>query len=199
MYDWRKMTREAQAARLIDRMVGSRPWHSPLHRFLPGQRRYIVTAACYEHAPYIGHCDERMDELADLLYGIATRHSERVFAWVVLPNHYHAVLQTPDAEALLRELGLMHGRTSHKWNGEEGLRGRKVWSGDVEREMRSERHLWASINYVHHNPVKHGYVKRWQEWPWSSARSFLEDVGMERATEIWREYPVLEYGKDWDD
>ncbi len=63
----------------------------------------------------------------------------------------------------------------------------------------SERHLWASINYVHHNPVKHGYVTRWQDWPWSSAISFLADVGTERAKEIWREYPVKDYGKNWDE
>lgn len=64
--------------------------------------------------------------------------------------------------------------------------------------MKSERHFWATLNYVHHNPVHHGYVKQWQDWPFSSARDYLAEMGKERAAEVWREYPLLDYGKDWD-
>jgi putative transposase len=52
--------------------------------------------------------------------------------------------------------------------------------------------------YVHHNPVHHGYVRRWQDWPWSSARQYLETVGPEEAKRIWLTYPILDYGKKWD-
>ncbi|HEX6189161.1 MAG TPA: hypothetical protein VFZ40_13865 [Pyrinomonadaceae bacterium] len=34
--------------------------------------------------------------------------------------------------------------------------------------------------------------------PWSSAAAFVERVGRETASKIWREYPVLDYGKKWD-
>lgn len=54
------------------------------------------------------------------------------------------------------------------------------------------------MNYVHHNPVRHRYVKRWQEWPFCSAGAFLEAVGRETAEEIWREYPLLDFGEEWD-
>jgi len=64
--------------------------------------------------------------------------------------------------------------------------------------MKSERHFLATLNYVHHNAVHHGYVERWQDWPWSSAREFLEQVGYERAERLWKEYPILDYGKKWD-
>ena len=65
-------------------------------------------------------------------------------------------METPDVKALLRELGLLHGRTAHARNGEEQARGRKVFFRAVERAMRSDRHYWATLNYVHHNPVRHG-------------------------------------------
>jgi putative transposase len=68
----------------------------------------------------------------------------------------------------------------------------------LEREIKSERHFLASLNYVHNNPVKHGYVKKWQDWPYSSARGYLATVGDDEAIRIWHEYPVLDYGKDWD-
>jgi putative transposase len=44
--------------------------------------------------------------------------------------------------------------------------------------MKSERHFWVTLNYVHHNPVHHGYVKRWLDWPWSSARQYLAETGL---------------------
>jgi len=65
--------------------------------------------------------------------------------------------------------------------------------------MRNDAHFWATLNYVHHNPVHHGYVGRWQDWPFSSAREYLEEMGKSRAEELWREYPILDYGKGWDD
>jgi len=59
-------------------------------------------------------------------------------------------------------------------------------------------HYHVLVNYIHNNPVKHGYVDNWQDWLWSSAAQFLERVGRERALQIWREFPVLDYGKKWD-
>ena len=55
------------------------------------------------------------------------------------------------------------------------------------------------MNYVHHNPVRHGYVKRWQDWPYSSAKHFLDHVGADEAGRIWKEFPLMDYGKGWDD
>jgi len=46
--------------------------------------------------------------------------------------------------------------------------------------------------------VHHGYVEKWQDWPWSSAARHIERVGHETAAKIWREYPILDYGKKWD-
>jgi putative transposase len=42
------------------------------------------------------------------------------------------------------------------------------------------------VNYIHHNPVRHGYVAKWQEWPWSSARDYLSRVGDEEALKRWK-------------
>ena len=65
--------------------------------------------------------------------------------------------------------------------------------------MRNSAHQWATINYVHHNPVKHGYVEKWHEWPWSSAMDFLASMNREEARQIWKAFPIERYGKGWDD
>ncbi len=99
---------------------------------------------------------------------------------------------------LRKEIGKVHGRTATMWNRADAAVGRKVWFNFFDRNMRSKRHFWASLNYVHHNAVHHGYVEKWQDGPFSSARRFLEDVGAEQARAIWNKYPILNYGKSWD-
>src|SRR5262249_27483165 len=111
----------------------------------------------------------------------------------------HALVETSKIRGLLREIGLLHGRSSFTWNGEESTRGRKVFFRAADRAIRSERHYWATLNYVHHNPVHHGYVAQWPEWPWSSALEYLKQTDPEEAKRIWRDYPLKDYGRGWDD
>jgi len=198
MYDWRKMT-PAERARVMEiRRARSHPKHSPPHWDRKGSRQYIISAACYEHKSIIGESYDRMSDCEFDVLDVCRRFSSEIYAWCVLPNHYHVLLMTEQLRELVAELGKFHGRSSFKWNGEDGKRGRKTWFNCFERAMKSERHFWASLNYVHHNPVHHGYVERWQDWPWSSAAEFLERVGHDEAEKIWLEYPILDYGKKWD-
>lgn len=197
-YLWRKLSPAEREDLLAWRKFMNRPWRRPPH--LASERtRYHICAACYEHAPHIGFSPERMKAFCDVLLGELGKHGSQIHAWCVLPNHYHALVETQDILALLDELGRMHGRLSFQWNGEEKRRGRQVWCGAVERFMRNDGHFWATLNYVHHNPVRHGYVDRWQEWPFSSAKDYLEQMGQAEAARIWQEYPLLDYGTGWDD
>ncbi len=98
----------------------------------------------------------------------------------------------------MKSVGQFHGRYSYEWNKEDNRQGRKVWHGCFDRSIRSDRHFWATVNYVHHNPVHHGYVEQWQDWLFSSAARYLEEFGRDKVLEIWRKYPILDYGKKWD-
>ena len=140
-----------------------------------------------------------MQAFSDSLLALFERHHAQVHAWCVLPNHYHALIETRDMLGVLADLGKLHGRLSFLWNGEEAARGRQVWCGVSERYMRNDGHFWATMNYVHNNPVHHGYVAKWQDWPFSSATEYLAESGRPFVEEIWRKYPVLDYGKGWDD
>jgi putative transposase len=199
MYDWRRLSEHDRQFLLNQRIARGFPWHAPPHFKYEGERRFLITAACYDHKPIIGATSERMASCESDLLEICSEKATEVFAWCVLPNHYHLLLQTPVIEDLLKSIGKFHGSSSYNWNGEDDSRGRKVWFKSVERSMRSERHYYATLNYVNNNAVKHGYVSRWQDWPYSSAAQYLEKVGVDEAIRIWRAYPVLDYGKDWDD
>jgi putative transposase len=197
MYLWRRMTPQQQQEALQHRQQYRRPWHGPPH-YTSECQVYLFTAACYEHRPIVGARAGRLAAFeADLLETVAG-HSSHNWAWVVFPNRYHFLAQVPDLKGMLRALGRLHGRTSHRWNGEEECRGRHVWYRVAETAIKSDRHFWATLNYVLHNPVRHGYVERWQDWPYSNAAEFLAGIGYDEAVRRWREYPLFDYGKDWD-
>lgn len=198
MYDYRKMTPAQRHEAVEYRRLRMRPWHSPPHWEFQGPLQFMISGACYEHKHIIGVTPERMTACEVELLTICERFAKNVYAWCVLPNHYHLLVRTDTLKELRAELGRFHGRTSFKWNGEDQCRGRKVWHNCLDRGIKSHRHFWASVNYIHHNPVHHRYAEKWQDWPWSSAAGFLERVGRETAERIWREYPVLEMGKTWD-
>ena len=54
--------------------------------------------------------------------------------------------------------------------GERGIWQRRFW----EHAIRDDRDYAAHIDYCHINPVKHGYVKRVVEWPYSSFHRYVE-------------------------
>jgi putative transposase len=197
MYRWRKMTAKQRAAALSSRQLQHLPWHGPPH-YEADSGLYLMTAACYEHHPIIGTSPTRMAEFETALVTTAGEYGQSVFAWIVLPNHYHMLVRALDIKRLLSALGRMHGGTSYRWNGEDGKRGRQVWHRAAETVIKSEGHFWATMNYVLHNAVRHGYVRRWQDWPYSNAAAYLSAVGIEVAKQRWLSYPLFDYGKDWD-
>jgi putative transposase len=197
-YIWRRLTPAQRNDLLAWRKRHGLPWHRPPHR--AGEHaRYHVTAACFEHRPYIGVYQSRMERFSRALLDAVTGEGASVHAWCVLPNHYHLLLESTEILKTLATLGRLHGRMSFDWNGEENTRGRQVWCGAAERFMRNDAHFWATLNYVHHNPVHHGYVKRWQDWPFSSAQEYLDQMGRDFAEQTWKTYPLMDYGKGWDE
>ena len=128
-------------------------------------------------------------------YGEACEKAENVLAWCVLPNHYHVLVETVHISKVVRKLGQLHGSTSYYWNKTEGKRGRKCWHRCADRAMRTELHKWVTLNYIHHNPVHHQYVDSWQDWLFSSAKSYLEIISPEIAEVRWLDEPREDHGK----
>ncbi len=140
-----------------------------------------------------------MADFEEVLIQAVRAESDELLAWCILPNQYHLLVRCDDMRLVKKVIGTIHGRTSFRWNRTDNQRGRKVWHSCLPGELRSVRHKWATLNYIHHNPVHHGYVMKWQDWPFSSAISYLETVGYDMAKKRWNQYPILDYGKGWDD
>ena len=196
MYDYRKMTPEEQQCVLQQRRERGFPLHAPPH-FRSVSGTYLITSTCYEHRPIFEHPDD-LSWLADEALNAFTAANLPHPAWVFLPNHYHVLLETEDLSIVSEVLRLLHSRVATTINGRHHQRGRRVWYRFSDRLIRSERHYFASVNYIHYNPIKHGYVDRMGNWPWSSLHEYMEVQGEEWLGRIWKTYPVKNYGKGWD-
>jgi len=198
MYLWRRLSDAERKEIMRTRIHRGGTWRRPPVWNHTGEARYLLTAACYEHSDIIGTSSKRMSEFEDMLLITLANTCEGIFAHVILPNHYHALVGTNDIVKVRAALGKLHGRCSRMWNLQDALVGRKIFHGTAETRLKSDRHFCASMNYVHHNPVRHGYAKRWQDWPWSTAKNYLDSVGEIEAQRHWREYPIDRYGVGWD-
>jgi len=197
MYHWRQMTEAQRAEALGLRKQNGQPWHGPPHGL--EKHWHHVSAACYEHRPILGESPERMAAFEKELLCALAPVSEGVSAWCVLPNHYHVLLQCVNLPAVRRALGALHGRTSHDWNAVDGLPGRKCWHRCLPKALKNESHRWATLNYIHNNPVHHHYAKHWQDWPFSSAVQYLDAVGRQFAERMWKKHPIFKMGEGWDE
>jgi putative transposase len=197
MYRFRRSTPAERLDLVFERLEREFPPHSPPHIDGP-ERSFLITAACYEHQQLMLE-DSRRLELLDELRQVIKEPISSIEAWVVLPNHYHLLVDTANLGELGKALGLVHGRTSRRWNLEDDRPGRKCWYRFSDRAIRSDSHYFACLNYIHANPVKHGHVKSGLDWVTSSVHQFESELGIATLRDLWKKYPVGEMGRGWDD
>ncbi len=197
MYRYRKLTTRQRADLVRFRGRHGFPLHSPPH-LEDAAGWYLITAATFEHRPYLADDADRAEILRQLFEEFEPQGIECA-GWVVLPNHYHVLVHTVDLAKAASALGRVHGRTARALNGRDKTPARKVWYRYSDRLIRSERHYFTTLNYIHHNPVKHGYVEQPRQWPCSSVHWYEEELGREWLRDCWVQYPIRDYGKGWDD
>jgi REP element-mobilizing transposase RayT len=103
-----------------------------------------------------------------LLYFDGVRY--KLPAWVVMPNHVHALI-VPKAEFALEDI--VHSWKSFTSNEANKLLNRsgRFWQEDYyDRFIRNAQHYLDAIEYIEKNPVKAGLCRRPEDWPFSSAR-----------------------------
>ena len=195
MYEYRKLNPEEKAKLVRQRLAKGFPAHSPPHH-IKLQTFYLLTAACYEHKHYL--LESRRQYLLNLIFEKFTNEEFKISAWVILSNHYHLLVYIPDFKKLSKIVNQIHGVTSRKWNLENNIKGRKIWYRYYDRFIRSQRHYYTTLNYIHYNPVKHNLVNSPYDWAESSVHWYLKNYGREWLRDSWVQYPVRDYGKGWD-
>mgnify|MGYP000076617219 CR=1 FL=1 len=99
---------------------------------------------------------------------IALRHPFETLAICILPEHLHCIWQLPegDSDYPKRWRLIKSGFTRHikKTGFLQPVWQNRYW----EHHIRDEADLANHIDYIHGNPIKHGYVQNLKDWPHSS-------------------------------
>ncbi len=159
---------------------------------------YFVTAATLNRAHLLSPSSHK-PHLQEQLLTLAPDYNIDLKAWVILNNHYHILFHLTDANKLRRFFQRLHAKTATNFNLWEQQSGRQVWWNYWDRCIRNERDYWTRFNYIHYNPIKHNYVQRLRDWPFSSLFLYLEEQGREWIDDCWRSYPIKEFELDDDD
>jgi putative transposase len=149
---------------------------------MPEYRRSRIAGGTYFFT--VALADRRSDLLVreiDALRAAVARtrmlHPFHIDAWVVLPEHMHAVWTLPEGDAAFSARWTVIKRlfsasippgearsASRAAKGERGIWQRRFW----EHTVRDDEDLTRHVDYVHFNPVKHGLATRASDWPYST-------------------------------
>ncbi len=114
--------------------------------------------------------DEDRREFLRLLGRSVELFGWRLHAWVLMGNHYHLLVGTPEA-TLSRGMRQLNGDYAQHFNRRHGRDGH-VFQGRFKAILvQREAHLLEVARYVVRNPVRAGIVKSAEEWAWSSYRA----------------------------
>ena len=115
--------------------------------------------------------------LREAVRKVRARRPFHIDAWVVLPDHMHAVWTLPvgdsDYSGRWRAIKTAFARLMPRSELVSALRSarreRGIWQRRFwEHTIRDDEDYAAHVDYVHINPVKHGLVNRVRDWPYSS-------------------------------
>ena len=147
----------------------------PLRLDYPGAL-WHVTARGNERKP-IFRDSEDCAAFVDVLGRTVARYRWRLHAFVLMPNHYHLLVETPVATLSrgMRQLGGVYTqRFNRRWSRCGHLFQGRFFSLHVERES----HLLELARYIALNPIRAGLAKSAAEWRWGSYRAL---AGLEPA------------------
>jgi putative transposase len=167
------------------------PDHHPPHIYLD-DTWYMVTSSIYQRQCLLvsdGHKEILQEQLSQL----SREFKLHLAGWVILDNHYHILVRSSEGSELPHFFQRFHGRTSYELNRIDRSRGRQIWHNFWDTCIRNEIDYWTHLNYIHHNPVKHGYVQEMKEWTFSSFWYYLKSKGEDWLMDAFYRYPIIDY------
>ncbi len=146
---------------------------------------YFFTVVTYRRQTFL--CNDHVRKaLRDGILAVQTTHSFIIDGWVLLPDHLHCIWTLPAGDANFSVRWAMIKRfvtkqcgpdlrredwlnKSKRRRNESTIWQRRFWEHKIPDKQDYERHM----DYLHYNPVKHGYVKNVKDWPHSTFHRYV--------------------------
>jgi putative transposase len=131
---------------------------------------FFFTVVTYNRR-LVFNCEENVEVLRQAARNVRARKPFEIDAMVVLPDHLHCIWCLPDNDCDFsgrwREIKKAVSRAidpDSDTRNERKTWQRRFWEHAIRDEDDWRRHM----DYIHYNPVKHQYVNKPADWPWSS-------------------------------
>jgi len=166
----------------------------------PGQAHF-VTATTVEWLPVFTSA-ACCDILVASLEHCRQHKALKIYGWVILDNHFHAVLSAPNLSGVLRDLKSFTANRIIKQLQAEGrewllnqvqyyrvahrAQEHQIWQdGSHPQAVMSDEMMRQKLDYLHNNPVKRGWVAAPEHWRYSSAHEWLGGVEPVLKCDCW--------------
>ncbi|WP_300672755.1 transposase [Desulfoluna sp.] len=158
-------------------------------RFYQSGAWYFFTVVTQDRRPLLV---EHIDRLRESFRLCVARYPFEIEAMVVLPDHLHTLWRLPDGDDDFSTRWMVikrHFSTgmpgydvsfSKAKKREKGIWQRRFWEHIIRDEEDWRRH----VDYIHYNPVKHGYVSKPEDWEYSSFQQAVRKGWYESGVEI---------------
>ena len=113
---------------------------------------------------------DHVDLLRSAVQKVKHRYPFIIDAFVVLPDHLHAIWTLSEGDDDYSRRWRLVKQHFTKFLYAQGFCSNiKIWQRSFwEHTIRDETDFKHHFDYVHVNPLKHGYVQRVQDWPYST-------------------------------
>jgi REP element-mobilizing transposase RayT len=130
---------------------------------------YHVTARGNGRQPIVTD-DADCERFLAVLASVVERYHVLCHAYCLMGNHYHLLLETPEAN-LSRAMRQLNGVYSQGFNRQHRRAGHVLEGRFHAQLVDGEAYLHAVCRYIVLNPVRAGLVAHPRQWAWSSYRA----------------------------
>jgi len=140
----------------------------PLRVFVPDWIYHVASRGSDRRPLFL--FDQDREEFLERLGWAVERHELPCLAYCLMGNHYHLIVQTPDARLskALQELNSGYSRRFNRVHEHSAHLSRNRYLAQL---IATEPHLLMACRYVAHNPVRAGLCGEPSDSPWSSYRA----------------------------
>ena len=126
---------------------------------------FFIPVGAQERHPWFSMYPELADQVAEMIQSMASRPPTQLYAWCVMPDHLHVLVQAADIVALVR---LIKGRATPLARRYE--HDRRLWQRSFfDHALRGDEAVAVVAQYVFENPVRAGLVQSPPDYAWSGS------------------------------
>lgn len=96
----------------------------------------------------------------------------RVAAYCLMPNHYHMLVQTPEAN-ISRSMRHINGVYTQRYNSRHHCDGQLFRGRYKSILIDTDSYLLQAVRYIHRNPIRAGLTDTLDTYKWSSHKGYL--------------------------